>query len=157
MATSKEIKKTFLDELKNAVGTQVDTQNIRLATNTKDVELPSLLYDDFKNTGRTFLEEVTKDADGNIVSKTYNQFITILFDVIVASESEGEKEDLVDDIREHFNRYEMWLDPIDFHSSCRYVTVENTNNSDVTLNTEITRGERIRIEVQFVKSQTRQL
>lgn len=156
MATANEIKIKFRSELYNAVSGIVDEKNVRVATNEKDAEYPSVVYDEFQTTGRTFLDTVERDVDGNITAKNYRQFVTIVFDCIILAETESQKDELVEKIREHFSRYSMWLDPIDFDKDCRRIEIQGTQNSDELFNNEIVRGDRLTIEVQFSRKQTYQ-
>lgn len=156
MATRKTIKETFLSDLEAASGSLVDNENVVLTDPNKVEDYPSIVYEAFDQPnpyGGASTHNATDDANMDSGPHKFYEYIGIRFDVYVLADTESEKAEIYEALRSHFNRYNMWETPRDFHGDCKEFEMVDGGDADDVASTDSVRGDRITFELVYKRVQ----
>lgn len=155
MASRRQIREAFYSELENAVSTHLDPGDISQEQPEKPEDLPSLVHDDNyrkvpMNDGSAAPTRVARDSNGDATTEFYGTMHEAVFSCKVESSDEQLKEDIYEDLRRYFEKFEhpAW-DASSIQSDVAWVRVLDSNSEDDTDHEPIARGDRIEIRLTF--------
>lgn len=147
MATRREIRETFYDELDTATTVATITQQ---SPNSVE-ELPAITHthqtrEDVMNRG-TAPTSVTTDEEGD-QTYTYSELLETQFTVTMLSDDVQEQEDVYEDVHSHFKRYDNQLkSPSSLHEDVYRVNVADVQPNDMVERQPRVRGDALTVSV----------
>lgn len=155
MATRRAIREAFYTNLENAVAAHLDPDDINQEQGEQPEDLPSLVHnDDYRkvpmNQGSAAPTEVKRDSNGDATAELYGTMHEAVFSCKVESDDEQIKEDIYEDLRQYFEKYEhpAW-DASDIQSDVAWVRVVDSTSEDDPDHEPISRGDRLEIRLTF--------
>lgn len=172
MASRREIKDAFYDELASAVVgdhtvTYEDGTTETITLDSSDVfvvnpdfteQLPAVAYD------REFIPRTVNqignapddyifDSNGNLDTEQYREYRTAVFTIFVGAASEVVKEPLYEAVHTAFGKYDTaFTNTGQFHADVDDITVEDTSASDSTDNEVVIRTDTVTVNIDFYRN-----
>lgn len=159
MATRKEVREAFYNELETAAAGHVQPSNIGQEEPNSKEDLPGIMHNDNYrsvplNRGQA-PTRVDTDTSGVIQSITFSDMMEARFTVYIFSDDETEKEFAYEAVRSHFEDY---THPIKATSSIQtdvhHVDVGDANSQDLTDADPPTRGDALTITLGYERLRT---
>lgn len=159
MATRKEIKQNFRDELVNAVDGLVPAENVTLRYVQHQESLPAVAYrESFVlvpiNDASANPERIEYDNNGHVVGEYYHEYNEARISVFVIGQTAEETEDIYEAVHTAFHKYSLgaW-DKKDFHEDLFDfgIRVESGRPYDQQDDERTIRGELLTVVIRFYR------
>lgn len=155
MATRRQIREAFYSELETAVSAHLGADDVMMEQNEQEEVLPRVVHDDNyrkvpMNQGSAAPTRVARDGNGDATEEFFTTMHEAVFSVLVVSDDEQVKEDIYEDLRTYFEKFEhpAW-DASSIQSDVAWVRVVDSNSEDDVDHEPIGRGDRLEIGLTF--------
>jgi hypothetical protein len=155
MASRRDIREAFYGELENAVAAHLSADDVMQEQSEERERLPRVVHDDSyrkvpMNQGSAAPTRVERDQNGDATEEFYTTMHQAVFSVLVVSDDSQIKEDIYEDIRTYFEKFEhpAW-DASDIQPDVAWVRVLDSNSEDDVDHEPIARGDRLEIRLTF--------
>lgn len=155
MATRRQIREAFYADLETAVSGHLGADDVMQEQNEDEEVLPRVVHnDDYRkvpmNQGSAAPTRVARDGNDDATEEFFTTMHEAVFEVLVVSESEQTKEDIYEDVRTYFEKYEhpAW-DASDIQTDVAWVRVLDSASEDDGDHEPIARGDRLEIRLTF--------
>lgn len=154
MATRKDIRTAFYDELETAASGVVDPSSITSEYPKADENLPAIVHGDAyrripmnNNTGP---KRVVEDSDGDADAIEYSITMEVQFSVLMMATTEIEKESIYNAVRTHFEPYTLPIkDESEIQEDVHRVEVLDSNSQDDEDREPTARGDSLTINLGY--------
>jgi len=160
MATRRQIREAFYSELETAADPYVPAANISQEYPNTPEDLPAVVHNDQYRDVPLNREAapvtVETDDTGNTTAHIYVELMEAQFALLIASDSEQEKEDAYEAVRTYFGGYERPVkDEADIHGDVEDVDVRDSTSNDSENRDPPSRGDRLNVMVEFQRFYTK--
>jgi hypothetical protein len=159
MATRRQLREAFYDELETAASGHVPSEDVRQDYPNDSEELPAIVHrDDYRkvpiNRGAAPVDK-GRDSNDDVTGLVYASIIEAQFSLLVVSDDEQEKEDAYEAVRSHFEEFTHPIrDASEIHSDAHRVEVQDAVSEDTEERDPPARGDRLAINVRFQRFYT---
>lgn len=155
MATRRDVREAFYSELESATSSHLSASDIGQEFPNSEEDLPKIVHNDnYRDAQARWNSKsapvgVDSNADGTYDVK-FVEMMQAVFDVLIISDDEQEKEDIYEAVRSHFGKFEhpKWS-PSTIQEDIHDVNVGDSNSQDSQGRDPVARGDEIKIQLGF--------
>lgn len=161
MATRRDVREGFYQELDTAAGTLVDSSNISQEEPNSKEDLPAIVHtDDYRPVpmnNKSAPTAITYD-NGVVQSLTFSSPMQARFTLTILAADEQDKEEIYEAVRTHFEDYTYsashFPDPSAIQADIHHIEVRDSNSTDQTERQPPARGDILLVTLGYLRTRT---